>query len=348
MPRPPFRRRTSGAVDRIFVTPARPSVSPQLEWTDGRVEGGDAGAWSGVGKVVARAEDVVWVFGSGCLDVIHNSTPTGVGKLTQLASLFRHPRCSNHHLIDVVAALHERDDPAYQPLRRALRHAIFDSLININAKRDLDSILSTESRVTTSEHVMHEYLTASRREAGNLIFSWTRTDVGVSTLLKSYIGPSNSVTSSGYHPVCRGHLPCARRTDIQSAASNYDNIPGPTCANSLSRTTALSSRTTPATLASSPSPRHTEHGTTDNGPPHIPSAKCGPTTQFSPNFAQCPSRARRSYLAAHARPRLYRSCWDSSRPSSASIDPLQRGLFISTVAVRRVGLRIACSLIIWR
>ncbi|KAJ7122336.1 hypothetical protein C8R44DRAFT_876630 [Mycena epipterygia] len=98
--------------------------------------------------------------------IILNAYP-GVGKLTvakQLASRIPSSKVfSNHLLIDVVAALHERDNPAYQPLRRALRQAIFDSLINTKrGGAHLDNIIFTESQATTSEPVMNEYLTASR------------------------------------------------------------------------------------------------------------------------------------------------------------------------------------------
>ncbi|CAD6567148.1 MAG: hypothetical protein TREMPRED_003349 [Tremellales sp. Tagirdzhanova-0007] len=95
--------------------------------------------------------------------ILINGHP-GVGKLTvarELVKILPDAKVfDNHLLIDAVAALYERDHPAYYPLRKALRSAIFNSLSS-HERTGSPIYIFTENAATINKvgsAVLSEYL----------------------------------------------------------------------------------------------------------------------------------------------------------------------------------------------
>ncbi|ORX39084.1 hypothetical protein BD324DRAFT_310050 [Kockovaella imperatae] len=101
--------------------------------------------------------------------ILLNGFP-GVGKLTiakELAALLPDARVfSNHLLIDTAAALYNRDEAFYRPLRKELRRTILDSLASgLKGTSSNRIIIFTECQTINAEGsaTMQEYLIASRK-----------------------------------------------------------------------------------------------------------------------------------------------------------------------------------------
>ncbi|WWD07498.1 hypothetical protein V865_005599 [Kwoniella europaea PYCC6329] len=97
----------------------------------------------------------------------------GVGKKTIAQSLLRSfPEArlfDNHLLIDATAAVLDREDEAYQPLRKAFRSALFSSLSSYPSSIP-PILLFTECQSTKSgEQVMNEYAEFTRSINSRLI-----------------------------------------------------------------------------------------------------------------------------------------------------------------------------------
>ncbi|WVQ69429.1 uncharacterized protein L199_007646 [Kwoniella botswanensis] len=110
---------------------------------------------------------------TGPIVVILNGFP-GVGKKTIAKNLlhsFPQGRLfDNHLLIDATAAVLEREDEAYLPLRKAFRSALFSTLSSYPSSIP-PILIFTECQSTdpTGSQVMDEYLTFAKDISGKLV-----------------------------------------------------------------------------------------------------------------------------------------------------------------------------------